>query len=411
MNAENSLPPILVAFAVWLAIAVFYAWRWRHGQCQHPWHLEMLAIALLAVLNVAFFWQVLFDRAMMPRGGGDLLSFIYPMYGFAAHALRSGHLPLWDPYLFSGAPFAADIQSGLFYPINLLFERFGPAFGYDTIETMAVLHYVLAGSFCYALARTLSASRWGSLLAGVVYMWSGFMVAQLGHLNMVAVAAWLPLEVLLLRLAMLGRRPLLTVPLTSMVLAIAFFAGHTQLFVYELLAMAVYVAFFGHWRRAIPTSLLILGGSGLLAAIQILPSYELTRLSLRAGISYLESTKFALAPAGLLTLIVPHFFGENAQNYWASWTTTEVFGYAGILPLILAVAALRLRRSRDTRFFLWLAVLGIVLSLGQATILQGWLYRFVPGFDKVRAPGRFLVYFDLGVAILAAVCLDAMRKP
>jgi hypothetical protein len=331
------------------------------------------------------------------------------MYGFAAQALRAGHLPLWNPYQFSGMPYAADIQSGLFYPPNLFVELVGATFSYTNMQALAMLHYPLAGACAYLLARSLGTSRVAGILAGTIWMWSGFMVAQLGHTNMVEVASWLPLELLLFRLVLLGVRPLLTIPLTSAVLSIAFFAGHTQLFLYEALALALFAAFWGNYRRSAPLLALCLAGAGVLAAVQILPSLELTRLSLRAAISYQESTKFALAPLGLLTLVVPHFFGENAQNYWGSWTTTEVFGYAGILPLVLSAVALQLRRSTETRFWLWLAILGVLLSLGEATILQGWLYRFVPSFDKVRAPGRFLVYFDLGVAILAALGLDALR--
>jgi len=410
VTGAESLPPLLLAAVVWLGAAGVMRWRWRARQAKRPYHLDMLALALLWALNVGFFWQVLFDRATVPNGGGDLASFLYPMYGFASQALHAGHLPLWNPYLFSGMPFAADIQSGLFYPANLLIERFSRPFSYGAMETLAMVHYALAGSLAYLLARSLGVSRAGSILGGVVWMWSGFMVAQLGHLNMVEVAVWLPLELLLLRLALRGVRPLITAPLTSVVLAVAFFAGHTQLFLYELLAVLLFTVLWGSWRRSLPLLGAILAGAAILSAVQILPSLELTRLSLRAGISYEESTKFALAPAGLLTLLVPHFFGESSQNYWGSWTTTEVFGYAGVLPLLLAAAAVRLRRTAESRFFFWLAVLGVLLSLGEATVLQGWLYRFVPGFDKVRAPGRFLVYFDLGVAMLAALGFDAIRE-
>ena len=411
MTPADSLPPILATAIIWVAITAVLRQGWHKGKLKRPYHLDLLALAALGLLNVAFFWQVLFDGAMVPAGGGDLASFLYPMYGFASQALRAGYLPLWNPYLFSGMPFAADIQSGLFYPLNLLFELAGGPFSYVNMQALAIVHYALAGAFAYLLARSLGVSRLAGLIAGLVWMWSGFMVAQLGHLNMVEVASWLPLELLLLRLALLGIRPLLTVPLTSAVLAVAFFAGHTQLFLYELLALALFVAFYGDYRRSVPVLSVVFAGAAVLAAVQILPSLELTRLSLRATISYQESTKFALAPAGLLTLLVPHFFGENARNYWGSWTTTEVFGYAGILPLVMAAATLRLRRQTETRFWLWLAVLGILLSLGEATVLQGWLYRFVPAFDKVRAPGRFLVYFDLGIAMLAAFGLDALREP
>jgi hypothetical protein len=410
LRASDSLPPILVAAAIWLGITALSYWRWRAGKAKRPYHLDLLALGLLALLNVAFFWQVLLDGATMPNGGGDLASFLYPMYGFASQALHAGRLPLWNPYLFSGMPFAADIQSGLFYPINLLFERLAHPFAYPAMEALAMVHYALAGALAYLLARSLNISRVSAIAAGLVWMWSGFMVAQLGHLNMVEVAVWLPLELLLLRLALVDVRRQLTVPTLSAVLAIAFFAGHTQLFLYELLALALFVAFWGRYRTSIPIVAISLAGAAILAAVQLLPSLELTRLSLRSGISYQESTQYALAPVGLLTLLVPHFFGENAQNYWGSWTSTEVFGYAGILPLVLAMVALRLRRQSQTRFWFWLAVLGVLLSLGEATVLQGWLYRFVPGFDKVRAPGRFLVYFDLGVAMLAGMGLDSLRE-
>jgi hypothetical protein len=402
--------PILAAAVLWAAVTLVVREAWHRRKLQRPYHLDSVAIAGLALLNLGFFWQVLFDGATMPSGGGDLASFLYPMYGFASQALKGGHLPLWNPYLFSGMPFAADIQSGLFYPANLLFELAGGSFSYTNMEALATVHYVLAGAFAYLLARSLGTSRLAGWIAGLVWMWSGFLVAQLGHMNMVEVAVWLPLELLLLRLALLGVRPLLILPLTSAVLAVAFFAGHTQLFLYELLALALFVAFWGSYRQSVRVLAICLAGAALLAAVQILPSLELTRLSLRSGISYQESTKFAMAPAGLLTLLAPHFFGENAQNYWGSWTTTEVFGYAGILPLVLAAAALRLRRHSETRFWFWLAVLGVLLSLGEATVLQGWLYRLVPGFDKVRAPGRFLVYFDLAVAMLAALGFDSLRQ-
>ncbi|MBV8282920.1 MAG: YfhO family protein, partial [Candidatus Eremiobacteraeota bacterium] len=395
---------------LWAAICSGLYWAWQAGRLKYPYHLDLLALGGLALLNVGFFWQVLFDGAQMPNGGGDLASFLYPMYAFASQSLHAGHLPLWNPYLFSGMPFLADIQSGLFYPPNFLIERLARPFDYASMEWLAMLHYVLAGWFAYLLGRSLGVTRLGAVVGGLVWMWSGFMVAQLGHLNMVEVAVWLPLELLLLRQALLGNRLRLTLPLTAAVLAVAFFAGHTQLFLYELLALVLFVALWGHYRRSIPVLAIALAGAAALGAVQILPSLQLTTLSLRSGISYQESTQFALAPARLLTLLVPHFFGENAQNYWGSWTTTEVFGYAGILPLVLALAALRLRSRQDTRFWFWIGLLGVLLSLGSATVLQGWLYRFVPGFDKVRAPGRFLAFFDLGVAMLAGYGFDAVRQ-
>ncbi|MEW5961673.1 MAG: hypothetical protein AB1801_28480, partial [Chloroflexota bacterium] len=87
-----------------------------------PFVTEFIAAAGgLALATVGFFWQILLTpNAWMPAGGGDLAPFLYPNYRFAAEQLRQGTIPLWNPHLYSGVPFAADIQAGLFYPINLL---------------------------------------------------------------------------------------------------------------------------------------------------------------------------------------------------------------------------------------------------------------------------------------------------
>ena len=36
---------------------------------------------------------------------------------FAAASLRSGHLPLWNPFTYGGEPFLAGFQSAVFYPL------------------------------------------------------------------------------------------------------------------------------------------------------------------------------------------------------------------------------------------------------------------------------------------------------
>src|SRR2546423_1770900 len=61
-----------------------------------------------------------------PSGGllphaniGDLVTSFFPYRTIASRAVRAGTLPLWNPYMLSGAPFLANTQSALFYPLNL----------------------------------------------------------------------------------------------------------------------------------------------------------------------------------------------------------------------------------------------------------------------------------------------------
>src|SRR5262249_30884333 len=149
-----------------------------------------------------FFWQFwLLPDVAMPKGGGDLASFLYPTYRFAADSIQGGALPFWNPHLYGGAPFAADLQSGIYYPPNLLAFLLARPFGYQTLELLAALHYPLAALSAYALARELGLARLGALASGLAFGFSGFTVAHLGHYNMLAAAAWTPLAIALTRRA------------------------------------------------------------------------------------------------------------------------------------------------------------------------------------------------------------------
>jgi hypothetical protein len=116
---------------------------------------DLLALGLLTLATVGFFWQVLFAGAWMPAGGGDLTANLYPTYHFAARALKSGAVPLWNPYLWSGTPFAADIEAGLFYPVNLVYFWLAPEVTYRGVMGLSVFHFWLAGAGMYWFLRTI----------------------------------------------------------------------------------------------------------------------------------------------------------------------------------------------------------------------------------------------------------------
>ncbi|MFN2289543.1 MAG: hypothetical protein ACK2UC_00005, partial [Anaerolineae bacterium] len=62
---------------------------------------ELGPLAGLLLLTLGFFWRILFTAdAWKPAGGGDLVSFLFPTYRFAAAQLSQGELPLWNPHLY-----------------------------------------------------------------------------------------------------------------------------------------------------------------------------------------------------------------------------------------------------------------------------------------------------------------------
>ncbi|MEK7278581.1 MAG: hypothetical protein AAB427_14610, partial [Chloroflexota bacterium] len=134
---------------------------------------DLIAFLLLALVALAFCWPIFSSDWIIPQGGGDLVSFLWPTYRYAARVLHSQpcvsasaifdpqtaicHLQsatsalLWNPTLYSGAPFAADNQTSLFYPPNLLLFLLFPDLPYTAMEALVAFHLFLAGAGMYLL--------------------------------------------------------------------------------------------------------------------------------------------------------------------------------------------------------------------------------------------------------------------
>ncbi|MEA3339496.1 MAG: hypothetical protein U9R15_05965, partial [Chloroflexota bacterium] len=424
--------------------------------------LDMVVLALLALVVAAFFWPLLFAGQWIPRGGGDLVSFLWPLYRFGARSLRAGVVPLWNPHLYSGAPFVADNQSGLFYPINLLiFALFGEP-SYGVMEGLAVFHIWLAGANMFFLARGLGLRRPAALFGGIAFALSDLFLTHIGNLNLNATAAWLPLLLLLTHRALTRRRAGWAAG-AGAVLAVAALAGHGQMLLFLALTLALYFLYrlAVDWRRGwrhksrslvLFTFIVIVGVGG--AALTLLPAWEMAAHTGRGHLPYDEATRYSLPPRALIGLLAPGFYGRGPAGFWAPWERVEV-GYVGIATLALAVLGLGAAcKSRITvyvlrfthhvsrfthhalrfthyvlrithyalrptshakgypvAFFALLAPLAFTLAMGCHTPLYGLLYRYAPTFDQVRAPARLILLADLGLAALAAYGLDHLLRP
>ena len=95
----------------------------------------------------------------------DILSFILPRLAFLGRSLADGHVPLWNPFHFAGAPYAADPQSGwLYLTPMLLFSSFSPGVA---MRAFIVWNPVLAGLGMYAFLRLERLSRTAATVAGL----------------------------------------------------------------------------------------------------------------------------------------------------------------------------------------------------------------------------------------------------
>jgi hypothetical protein len=401
---------------------------------RHAWIGGLLAPAILLLATLGFFWRILFTLdAWKPGGGGDLVSFLFPVYRFAAASLRAGDLPLWQPHLYSGTPFLADMQTGLFYPINLLLFLLVPSFPYEAMEWIAILHVYLAGLFMYLCLRYLEPGRPmvipAALAGAITYMFCDMFVVHFGNLNLIAVAAWLPLVFLLFWRALRTRR-LSWAAGAGVILGTSTLEGHLQITLYIGLTLAVVAAVEAltayyernrqptsrrkesrrHWAWPLLALIVTASVAMAISAMVLLPAIEYTSLSPRADLPYRQAARFSLVPGLLGEMLVPSLFNTREPGvYWGVWDRIAV-GYVGIFPLVLAGLTVLLWRGRLIRLFTILAGVAFLIALGGESVVHGWVYWLLPGFGQLRAPARTILILDFALAALAAIGLAHLLR-
>ncbi|HEY7139645.1 MAG TPA: YfhO family protein [Methylomirabilota bacterium] len=383
---------------------------------------EALPIAGLAGLAVIKLWAIVtpFSGSRLHLGGDFGLA-VEPYF---YHQLKRGILPLWDPTLGTGSPFLGggthhpmflQAHLHLFYPLNLLvlglLER-GQHIPHLALQYHHLLHYAMAGGFTYAYARQLGVGRFAASVSGIAFMFSGFMLAHIPHWTMIDTVAWLPAILACLVRADSTRRPRWGA-LGGLALGVAFLAGHPQLFYHVVLAtvalgltLVLRRAAAGEpWRKLAQVLLLVPVVALGVSAIQLVPSWELMMASHRAGLGYDWKTTGSLLPAYLAQALLP--WGLFTVSGWKS-SGSEYYLYPGVLPLILAIHALRRRWDWRVGFHAVLGFAAVLLAFGDHYGLYRPTYDLLPGLALFRIPARFVGLAGFSVAVLAGLGAEAL---
>jgi hypothetical protein len=371
--------------------------------------------------------------------GGALLAYSLFFLGFFAQSLRGANeiapgdaldfglatflspTTVWTDAMYSGYPIIADPQALSWYPVFQLMGALG--FSWTLFE---IAGYVLASTTAFLLVRRVTTSTIAGIFGGIVYGFSGIMLAHLNHFNQVHAAAWLPLVVyglLLIR----SDRYREGAAVGGFALGLMWSAGHPQLVVYAAYLCAALVAAW-LWIDRPPSAAArrrvlwwgVAAALGVaLAAVIILPAAELGALSRRAERDWNLYISMSLPPAQLLTLVFPMSFGGFSPGpgasvpYTGAASLVEMGGYAGLLPLALAFLAVIAQSPwrREARLWAVLSIAAVMLCVGPATPL-GTLFFYAPGYANFRAPARhlFIVAFCLSVASGIGLA-EFMRNP
>ena len=362
----------------------------------------------------------------------DSIGQFYPWRQFAATSLRSGTLPLWNPYQFCGSPFAANSQSAILYPGNALYLLLPASIA---VGWTAALHMFLAGIFMILLLKYFSLARSACLLGSVAWVFSTWQVSWLHLPTFLDTSCWLPL-LLLLTFRLFDRPSFERMAGMGLAVGMTLLAGHLQIALYVLIA--TFIAALVGLRRAIDRKETVitkplyaatlfvaaLGMGGMLSAPQVLPTLELSRRSHRVSTpneeSYTSYVNYAVSPTALATLFAPDLYGNPSNPdspYFGQSKGGMYFNYAegalytGLVVLLFAgfaLCSIKAGRKEPVVFLSALAILALLLAFG--TFADRLLYFYLPGFGSSGAPGRALVLWAFAMAALGAIGFDRLLK-
>jgi hypothetical protein len=380
-----------------------------------PRRRNLAALAFLLALVSGFYWKLTLPSGYTWFESPDTALQVHPWLDYQAREVHAGRLPLWDPNLWAGQSLIGQVQPGTANPLNWILFALPLRDGHIPIPTLHwywVLIHWLAAAFCYWLCRDLKAGVLPSLLGASIFALTGFM----GHTEwpqMLMSAVPIPLILMFFARMVRGERPLSSAALCGAALGAAFLAGHHNIPIYTAVLMsALWLWFLASRRRdrkAWTSAAVFLVVFPLVSAFQALPAIEYGRHAMRwVGTSeplkwndkvpYEVHARFSLPPGSVPGVAVPGMASGLQAN-----------PYVGFVAISLALTGVVLGwRSREVRLFAVVSLAGLLLALGGHTPVHRLAYEWIPMVEKARYPIMAIVLCQLGIAVLAALGLEAL---
>ena len=370
------------------------------------WFTPARFAALLGLILFAAFAEVVLGTASFVFR--DFGHFGYPLAAYHREAFWRGEIPLWNPLSQCGLPFLAQWNTLVLYPGSLFFLLLPLPWA---LSVFCLLHQFWAGLGMYCLAWSWTRHRLAAGVGGLAFALSGLLQHSLMWPNNIAALGWMPWVVLLVtqgwqrggrRLAgavVVGAMQMLTGAPEVILLTWGFVGALWVLDLVRNRASAL-----GFSKRM----LLCVVALALLCAAQLLPFLELLANSQR-DTHFFESV-WPMPITGWANLLLPlfhcHASVQGVFFQWDQYWTSSY--YAGAATLALALLAVVATKEWRVRAAALLALLALVLALGNAGVAYAALKGAVPQLGFIRFPIKFVVLAVFTLPLLAACGVSAL---
>lgn len=334
----------------------------------------------------------------------DFSTFGYPLAAFHKASFWQGEIPFWNPLVYCGVPHMAQWNTMVFYPGSLIYLLL-PVSVPLALSWFCLLHMYAGGLGLYFLVRSQTGREFPAAVAGFAFAFSGLVQHSLMWPNNIAALGLMPWVVLaVLPACQLGGRRLfwaIGVGGAQMLTG----APEMILFTWFMAGGAVLVSTISHrWQRWQKTTQRLLGivvAVAGLAAVQLLPFFDLAAHSLR--ISHGQELRWTASSTFWINLFLPmaganHFTNGVVYLEGQEWINSIYLG----LPLLwLTLIAMQARHSIPVRAATLSILACILLALGPKGFAFSWINQLVP-LDAMRYPIKFLVPIFFLLPLLAA---------
>jgi hypothetical protein len=397
---------------------------------------ELIPIIFILFVNCLLFFKI-FLYGLFPVPGDLLVSFYFPWYSgqwqgydpwttrkelisadavrqiyiwkdFAASSFKSAQFPLWNPYTFSGQPLLANVQSSVFYPLNLFYFLFDSRVAWILL---IVIQPVLAGIFCYYFCKSLKISTVASTFSATVFIFSSYLITWLENGNIIHSYIFLPLSLLACQLFFINKKVRYVI-LGILSLSLSVFAGHPQTAIYIYITFTAFWLYKWFWQDRKRENLYILAiillTSLAFCAVQLFPSYSLYKKSpVSLPFSKNVFEEFLIPYQNLVTFLVPDFFGHPATNNFWSRNYGDFNPYIGVIPLIIAIYGIFKNYSNKfVKFALGLGALFFLASLQSPVSYLVKTFQ-IPILDSTSS-ARFMSVTIFMLIVLSGFGLDSI---
>ena len=363
--------------------------------------LEALTVAVTyAAVTLVVTWPQGAHLASQTHGHHDALFSMWRL-SWIAQALSSAPGTLFDAPIFwpvTGTLAFSDavlLQGVLAWPFL--------AAGVPALPVYNVL--LLAGPWlsaigAYVLARRLTGSRAGALVAGMVFGFAPYRIDHAMHLEL-QWSQWMPLALWALHRTWSSGRVADGV-LTGVFVLLQFLSCiYYGVFLALFLVLIAPVLWWAH--RPVHTARVVVAlAIGALAVAPALVAYGTPYRQNQASLGTRGMDEIAQWSARPISYLSSP---EGNRLYGAhTWHlgTHEARLFPGSLAIALALVALW-RPGRTAVVYGWGAVCAVVLSFGTNTPAYGLVLETIPPLEGLRAPARFAMLTMLAISVLAAL--------